>query len=208
MRSPAYVIWDRKQTFYENISMSVQKTLNNQLEQAKSAQAKIQSVMNSQFDKAGLEVRKILKDMGANVVDNEPVKIKDALFEIKQNTSSVRQLVNNIDIATYDVRNRVSWNAHMLSALAELKAVKAVEQAVENTKPKLAACKGQVESTVSPYIEQANGYTQKVLEQVNGYRSQVETAVAPYREKVNSQLELLTAQASSLKEQVNSKLGR
>ena len=188
--------------------MSVQKTLNSQLEQAKSAQAKIQSVMNSQFDKAGVEVRKILKDMGANVNADAPLNIKDAIIEIKQNTSSVRQLVTNIDIATYDVRNRFSWNAHMLSALADLKAVKAVEQAVESTKPKIAAYKGQVENTVNPYIEQANGYTQKVMEQVTDYKSQVETAVAPYREKVNTQLEQLTAQASSLKEQVNSKLGR
>jgi uncharacterized protein YyaL (SSP411 family) len=188
--------------------MSIQKTLNNQLEQAKTAQSKIQTVLNEQFEKAGVEVRKILKDLGVTVETDAPITLKNALVEIKQNNNSVRELITNIDIATYDVRNRVSWNAHMLSALAELKAIKAVEQAVETAKPKVAAYKEQVEGTVNPYIEQANGYTQKVISQVSEYRSQVETAVAPYREKVNTQLEQLTAQASSLKEQVNSKLGR
>jgi gas vesicle protein len=188
--------------------MSISKTLNSQLEQAKTAQTKIQSVLNEQFEKAGVEVRKILKDLGVSVEGDSPITLKEALAEIKQNNASIRELVTNIDIATYDVRNRFSWNAHMLSALAELKALQAVEQAVENAKPKLSACKEQVEDKVNPYIEQANGYSQKVISQVDGYRSQVETAVAPYREKVNAQLEQLTAQASSLKEQVNSKLGR
>ena len=188
--------------------MSIQKTLNSQLEQAKTAQTKIQAVLNDQFEKAGVEVRKILKDLGVNVESDAPITLKDALVDIKQNTGSVRELVNNIDIATYDIRNRFSWNAHMLSALAELKAIKAVEQAVETAKPKLNAYKEQVEGTVNPYFEQANDYTQKALTQVTEYRNQVETAVAPYREKVNTQLEQLTAQASSLKEQVNSKLGR
>lgn len=159
--------------------MSIKNTISTQLEQAKNTQEKLQTIVNVQFEKAGEEVRKILKDMGANVVAGEPVNVSTALTEIKNNAGSIREFVNNIDIATYDIRNRFSWNAHMLSAFAELKAVKAVEQAIEEAKPK-----------------------------INAYRDQVETTVAPYREKVNAQLNVIAEQATTIKDQVNTKLGR
>ena len=188
--------------------MSIKNTVNSQLEQAKNTQVKIQSVVNEQFEKASGEVRKILKEMGATVVAGERLNVSNAFTEIKNNTDSVRQLVNNLDVATYDLRNRFAWNAHMLSAFAELKAVRAIEKAIEDSKPKINAYRNQVETTVAPYKEKAEAQISQLATQASSIKDQVETTVAPYKEKAEAQISQLATQASSIKDQVNSKLGR
>jgi len=75
---------------------------------------KLQEQSTQQWQKANEELQHILKELGADTSGDQ--SLKDVIRDIREKNPSFRDLMLNLDAATYDARKKVSWNAHMTSA--------------------------------------------------------------------------------------------
>lgn len=94
--------------------------LKSQLKQVNALRERVETRLKPRLDRAGDELRKMLKQMGADVEQSH--SLAEIVAQVRAKNPSFRQLMINLDAATYDTRMQVSWNAHMLSAFAFNKA--------------------------------------------------------------------------------------
>ncbi len=108
-----------------------------------------ESQVRPQFDKASGEFRKVLKDLG--VSGNEEQSLKEVIAQIRRKNPTFRDLSLNLDMATYDLRKKLWWDANMLTAYAYDKAGKTYETEVA---PKFTHARERAESEARKFIVQ------------------------------------------------------
>ena len=106
--------------------------LKSQLKQVSAMRERVETRLKPRISRASDELKKMLKQMGADVEQSH--SLADVVAQVRAKNPSFRQLMINLDAATYDTRKQVSWNAHMLSAFAFNKAEQAY---AEDLKPLL-----------------------------------------------------------------------
>lgn len=108
----------------------IQEKIKAQLDQIKSQSEKLQSQANKQVDAVKAEGLRILAELGAKV-EGEELNLSEVVADLREANPSIKQFVRNLDVATYDNRFRLSWNANMGKAYAKLQANKTFATEVE-----------------------------------------------------------------------------
>ncbi len=123
----------------------IQDKIKTQLEQIKGQGEKIQGQVNKQLDKVKAEGIRILREMGAEVKEDN-LNLRDVVADLRAANPTLRQFIQKLDVATYDNRFRASWNANMGAAYAKLQAEKTF---VKELRPRLEEVRTKVEEQVS-----------------------------------------------------------
>ncbi len=119
-----------------------------------SLKQRYESQLRPQVDKASSELRKVLKDLGVSL--DEERSLKDVVTQIRSKNPTLREFSINLDMATYDLRKKLWWDANMLSAYAYDKAGKAYETDV---KPKFSSARDRAESEARRLLMQIRELT-------------------------------------------------
>jgi hypothetical protein len=90
-----------------------------------SLKQRYESQVRPQFDRASGELRKVLKDLGVSM--DEERSLKEVITQIRAKNPTFRDLTLNLDMATYDLRKKLWWDANMLRAYAYDRAGKTYE---------------------------------------------------------------------------------
>lgn len=106
----------------------LQDTLNN----VSAAREKLQSRVQPQFEQASTELKKVLSDMGVEVTGE--TQLQELVTQLRERNPSLRSFTRNLDLATYDLRKKLWWNANMMSAYV---ADQAGQRYESNVKPTL-----------------------------------------------------------------------
>ncbi|MCG8614025.1 MAG: hypothetical protein MI864_26225 [Pseudomonadales bacterium] len=113
--------------------MMIQETLKNQLNALQEMGGKLQSEVAKGTEIFTEEGYRILSELtGTKISASEDLQ---GLYDkIKGNNPSLKRLLLNLDVATYDTRKKLRWNATMMAAYGKNQAEKAYEN---DLKPKL-----------------------------------------------------------------------
>lgn len=131
----------------------LQDSLKSRLENVHSMREKLETRMRPQFDWATLELKKVVRDMGAE--PNESASLTEIVSQIRERNPSLRQLATRFDIATYDLRKKLWWNANMMSAYFTERAEQTFNQDV---KPKISHYRSSAESRTKFLIDRIRDF--------------------------------------------------
>ena len=106
-----------------------------------SLKQRFESQVLPQFNRASGELRKVLRDLG--VPADKERSLKEVITQVRAKNPTFRDLTLNLDMATYDLRKKLWWNANMLTAYAYDKAGKTYETEVA---PKFSQARERTES--------------------------------------------------------------
>lgn len=106
-----------------------------------SLKQRYESQVRPQFNRASGEFRKVLKDLGVSM--DEERSFKEVIAQIRTKNPTFRDLTLNLDMATYDLRKKLWWDANMLTAYAYDRAGKTFETDVA---PKFSQARDRAES--------------------------------------------------------------
>ncbi|WP_369601837.1 hypothetical protein AAIA72_02275 [Hahella sp. SMD15-11] len=112
--------------------------------------------LNKVRDLVETEGKRVLKQLGADL-DNAPT-LADVVAQLREKNPDLKTLSYNLDAATYDLRERLKWNARMMAAYSQLQAEKAFE---EKVKPQLQAYTEQLENQLRALREKAETVADK-----------------------------------------------
>ena len=137
----------------------MQEKIKQQLDQLQQIKAKFQTQVTNQLDRASVEGKKILAQLGVDTNEKELSVIR-ALTQLRENNSSLREFLNKLDTATYDTRKKLSWDAHSMSAYARLKAE---ETYLLEVKPKLMEYRTTAESQIKALKAKAEAVKSRLV---------------------------------------------
>lgn len=135
----------------------VQEQLNRSLQQVNELKQKLQTQVNNQWSKANSEIRRVLKELGADV--SEESNLGDIVSQIREQNPSFRELKLKLDAATYDVRQKARWDAHMISAYVWQKAETSYQR---DLKPLVSNYREIAESRLQSLVALAQNLRHKV----------------------------------------------
>ncbi|WP_166265285.1 hypothetical protein [Marinobacter caseinilyticus] len=92
----------------------IQDSLKSGLDSARTLRQRIETQLRPQLDRATVEFKKVLTDLGADV--SEPRPMSDVIARIRAKNPTFRSLASSVDIATYDLRKKLWWDANMMTA--------------------------------------------------------------------------------------------
>jgi hypothetical protein len=121
-----------------------------------SLKQRYESQVRSRFDRASGEFRKVLRDMGVSV--NEERSLKEVITQIRVKNPTFRELTLNLDMATYDLRKKLWWDANMLTAYAYDQAGKTYEVEVA---PRFSHARERAESEARKWFLQLRKLTSR-----------------------------------------------
>ncbi|MCG8316112.1 MAG: hypothetical protein MI976_23105 [Pseudomonadales bacterium] len=137
----------------------MQEQIKTQIEQLKEQGEKLQVQVNKQLDKAKAEGLRILRELGAKVEDGETVSLNEVVKDIRDSNEGVRDFVRKLNVATYDNRFELNWNANMMSAYAKLQANKTY---AKNVEPRLIEVRDSFEAQIKELSEKAKELRTKI----------------------------------------------
>lgn len=136
----------------------IQDTFKTQLKQIQTVGEKVQSQLKPQIDKAALEGKKVLSQLGSSTAEDKTVA--EVIAEIREHNPTLKRLILNLDSATYDTRKQLTWNATMMSAYAKLQAENKFN---EDVKPLINEYLTSVDSKFKALVEKATELKGKVI---------------------------------------------
>jgi hypothetical protein len=137
----------------------IQENVKAQLENIQNAGKKIQAEVSGKVKQAETEGRKLLEKIAGSEIQPE-TKLSDVVTKIRENNPTFRQLLLNVDAATYDARESLKWNASMMTAYAKLQAEKSIDRDV---KPAIESYVAAAEKKLQALKESANQLKAKIL---------------------------------------------
>lgn len=132
----------------------IQDKVKVQLDQLKKQGEKLQAEFGKGLEVAKLEGQRILHELGVDT-SAEKIDLQELVEELRKANPTVRDFLRNLDVATYDNRFRLNWNATMISAYAKQQAEKTY---AKDIKPKLA----EVKETVATQLREVQAKTQEL----------------------------------------------
>ncbi|MDX1456204.1 MAG: hypothetical protein R3276_01370 [Marinobacter sp.] len=134
----------------------IQDSIKSGLESVQTTRKRLEDQLRPQLDWATAELKKVLTEMGAEV--NEPASLTEVVEQIRSKNPSLRALARQLDVATYDLRKKLWWNANMMTAYFTDKAGKTFEAEV---KPKLTEARERAEAQARRAVEQVREFSQQ-----------------------------------------------
>ncbi|MDX5299863.1 MAG: hypothetical protein LPK85_13055 [Gammaproteobacteria bacterium] len=129
----------------------LQEQIKARLEAVNGLKNKVQARLNGPVSRVNEEVSRVLEQLGAKPEPQQ--SLADVVARIREKNPTLKQLMFNLDAATYDARKQLSWNAHMLSAFALNKAETAFRQDV---KPRVDAYLDSAEDHLKALLDKAS----------------------------------------------------
>lgn len=136
----------------------IQDKVKVQLDQLKKQSEKLQVELGKGLEVAKVEGQRILKELG--VSHAEKIDLNELVAELRKANPSIRTFLRNLDVATYDNRFRLNWNATMISAYAKQQAEKTY---AKDVKPRLA----EVRDTVASQLREVQAKTQELRAKIS-----------------------------------------
>lgn len=137
----------------------VQEKFKTQLEQIKEQSEKFQGQVNKQLEKAKAEGLRILNELGADVSEGDKLSLNEIIAKLRENNAGVSDFLRKLNVATYDNRFELNWNANMMSAYAKLQANKTF---AKNVEPRLIEVRDSVEAQLKELGEKAKEFRTKL----------------------------------------------
>ncbi|SFM18155.1 hypothetical protein [Marinobacter zhejiangensis] len=135
----------------------IQDSLKNGLESVQATRKRLEDQVRPTLDWATAELKKVLADMGADV--SEPTTLSHVVAQVRKKNPSLKALARQLDVATYDLRKKLWWDANMMTAYVSEQAGKTYEAEV---KPKIQEARDRAESQARRAVEQLRGLTQQL----------------------------------------------
>ncbi len=135
----------------------IQESLKNSLESVQATRKRLEDQVRPTLDWATAELRKVLADMGADV--SEPTTLANVVAQVREKNPSLKSLARQFDVATYDLRKKLWWDANMVTAYFSDQAGKTYQAEV---KPKIVEARDRAESQARNAIEQLRELAQKL----------------------------------------------
>ncbi len=127
----------------------IRDSIKTRFESVQAAGKRFEDQLRPQLDKASVELKKVLASLGADV--SEPRSLSEVVSQIRSKNPTFRELTLRLDVATYDLRKKLWWDANMMTAYFTDKAGKTYEAEV---KPKLTEARNRAESEARRLLEQ------------------------------------------------------
>ncbi len=141
----------------------IQDSIKSGLESVQSTRKRLEDQLRPQLDWATAELKKVLTEMGADV--SEPASLADVVEQIRSKNPSLRALARQLDVATYDLRKKLWWNANMMTAYFTDKAGKTFAAEV---KPKLVEARDRAEAQARRAVDQVRELSQQFAGNAEG----------------------------------------
>lgn len=129
----------------------MQEVIKNSTAQINEIRSRVQSALQAQWAKAETEGRRVLNQLGAEL-DAEDNSLNAVVQRIRAKNPDIRTFGRNLDVATYDLRGSLNWNANMMAAYARLKAGERLEADVL---PRLQKAREDLEGRVKALVAKA-----------------------------------------------------
>ncbi|MEX2474358.1 hypothetical protein [Marinobacter sp.] len=127
----------------------IRDSIKHRVESVQAAGKRFEDQLRPQLDKASAELKKVLTNLGADV--SEPRSLSEVVSQIRSKNPTFRELTVRLDVATYDLRKKLWWDANMMTAYVTDKAEKTYEADV---RPKLTEAHQRAESEARRFLEQ------------------------------------------------------
>lgn len=108
----------------------IQANVRAQLENIQNVGKKIQAEVTDKLKLAEAEGRKLLEKIAGSEIQPE-AKLSDVVAKIRANNPTFKQLLLNVDVATYDARESLKWNAGMMTAYAKMQTEKSIDRDIK-----------------------------------------------------------------------------
>lgn len=131
----------------------LQDSFKSRLDNINAAREKLTSTLRPQLDSASIELKKVLRDLG--VESSEPQSLRGIVRQIRGRNPSFRKLALQLDLATYDIRKKLWWNANMMSAYLTDQAERTYELEL---KPRISGYRSTAESRAKTLIDQIRDF--------------------------------------------------
>lgn len=135
----------------------IQESLKNSLESVQATRKRLEDQVRPKLDWATAELKKVLADLGADV--SEPTTLANVVAQVREKNPSLKALARQFDVATYDLRKKLWWDANMVTAYFSDQAGKTYQAEV---KPKIVEARDRAESQARQAIEQLRELAQKL----------------------------------------------
>lgn len=136
----------------------IQEKVKTQIDQIKKQGGKLQGQLNKSLESAKVEGQRILKELGVEVKPGK-IDVNALLIELRKANPSIKAFIRNLDVATYDNRFRLNWNATMISAYAKQQAEKTYATEV---KPMLLEVKASMEEQLKEVQSKTQEFAAKI----------------------------------------------
>lgn len=122
----------------------MQVNLKSSTEQLNAIKERVARQFQVQWNKAEAQGRKVLNELGADL-NAEDKSLSSVVARIRAKNPTLKVLATNLDVATYDLRGRLTWDLNMMSAYAKMRAEQTFERDI---KPRITEYLGQVEDKI------------------------------------------------------------
>ena len=119
----------------------IRDSIKTRFESVQPAGKRFEGQLRPQLDKASAEFKKLLANLGADV--SEPRSLSEVVSQIRSKNPTFREFTLRLDVATYDLRKKLWWDANMMTAYVTDKAGKTYQTDV---RPKLTEARNRAES--------------------------------------------------------------
>lgn len=123
---------------------NMQVNLKSSTEQLNAIKERVARQFQVQWNKAEAQGRKVLNELGADL-NAEDKSLSSVVARIRAKNPTLKVLATNLDVATYDLRGRLTWDLNMMSAYAKMRAEQTFERDI---KPRITEYLGQVEDKI------------------------------------------------------------
>lgn len=138
----------------------IQESIKQSLESIQATRERLEQQLRPQLDWASGELKKVLVELGADSA--EPASLQETLQQIRERNPSLRVFTRRLDVATYDLRKKLWWDANMMTAFATSKAEAAYDTDI---RPKLQAVRSETEARARTAIEQIRQLSRQLTRQ-------------------------------------------
>lgn len=119
----------------------IQDTLKQRINEAVATKARLQDNVRPKLNQLGEAIRKLVSELGADL--SEPRPLADIIADLRRSNPTLRDFNRRLDLATYDLRKRLWWDANMMTAYATDRAERTFRMEI---KPRLDDARSQADA--------------------------------------------------------------
>jgi hypothetical protein len=125
--------------------------LKDSTEQMNAMKDRVARRVRARLNRAETEGKKVLNQLGAELDSKDPA-LSAVVARIRARNPNLKTFAKNLDVATYDLRGRLTWDLAMMSAYAKMKAEQAY---AKDIKPRLSQVIAQLEDKLKTLKEKS-----------------------------------------------------
>ncbi|MDX1801068.1 MAG: hypothetical protein R3303_09085 [Marinobacter sp.] len=120
----------------------IQDTLKQSMKKTRETRARFEQQLRPRVSEWSQAVRKMVSELGADV--SEPRPLADIIADLRRSNPSLRDFNRRLDLATYDLRKKLWWDANMMTAYVTDRAERAYRVEI---KPRLEQARSHADAS-------------------------------------------------------------